>query len=220
MIFTRLGLTGGIGSGKSTVAAMLAKLGASVIDADAISRRMTAAGGAAIEPIRAAFGSSAILPSGAMDRDFMRRLVFSDPEQRQRLEAIVHPLVIAEAQQQAEDAGQSQSKAQSPSGTKVIVFDLPLLVEGGSQSPWRSLIDAVLVVDCSPETQIKRVMQRSQLAPEQVKAIINAQASRSERLAVADLVINNDAEVTLQELEKRTAEIFEAVQIRIPPLFT
>ena len=174
----RIGLTGGIGSGKSTVAAMLADLGATVVDADAISRACTAPGGAAIEPIRNAFGSAFITPGGALDRDRMRAHVFSDPEAKARLEAIIHPLVRAEI-----------DRCIASCTTDTIVLDLPLLVE----SPhWRERCDRVWVVDCSPETQIERVMARSGWPREQVQAVLAQQASRAQRLAAADVVIDND----------------------------
>lgn len=177
----RLGVTGGIGSGKSTVAAMLAERGAVVIDADAISRDTTAAGGAAIEPIRAAFGDQLITQDGALDRERMRELVFSNPAARAQLEQIIHPLVGAETRRQ-EDAAEA-------SGAACIVFDIPLLVES---SRWRPQLDRVLVVDCSPETQIERVMQRSGLPREQVLSILSQQAPRMARLQAADHVIYND----------------------------
>lgn len=177
----RLGLTGGIGSGKSTVAAMLAELGAVVLDTDAISRSLTAPHGLAIEPIRAAFGAEFITPAGALDRERMRALVFADPAARQRLEAIIHPLVGQETSRQA-------SAAQA-SGAPCLVFDVPLLVESGH---WRQKVDHVLVVDCLPETQITRVMARSALSRDAVLAIMAAQASRDVRLQAADVVIFND----------------------------
>ena len=150
----RIGLTGGIGSGKSTVADLLATCGACVIDADAISRRVTAAGGAAINPIAQQFGSQAITAQGAMDRDVMRQLVFDDVAIRRRLEAIIHPLVSLETLRQAEDAARA--------GHVCIVFDIPLLVESGR---WRQQLDRILVVDCSEATQISRVTARSGAPP-------------------------------------------------------
>ena len=177
----RLGLTGGIGSGKSTVAAMLAEMGAAVVDADAIARSLTAVGGAAIAEIAQVFGSQAITPEGAMNRDYMRQLVFEQPAQRQRLEAIIHPLVAQLSQQQMQQA--------AARGARVVVFDMPLLVENGR---WQEGLDAVLVVDCEEATQVQRVMQRSGLSAKAVQAIIAAQASRAQRRAVADWVIDNN----------------------------
>lgn len=181
----RLGLTGGIGSGKSTVAALLVELGATLIDADAISRASTAAGGSAIEAVRAAFGDEFITADQAMDRDRMRARIFADPTARTQLEAIIHPIVRAEIDQQL---------AALPRG--VAVLDLPLLAES---SAWRERCDLIWVVDCAPETQIRRVMQRNGWPRSQVEAVLAAQARREQRLAIADCVINNEG-VTLDEL--------------------
>lgn len=177
----RLGLTGGIGSGKSTVAGLLARHGAAVIDADAISRQTTAPGGAAIEAIRQVFGAELIGLDGALDREQMRTLAFSDASARQRLEQIIHPLVGQETQRQAEAAMRA--------GTRCIVFDIPLLVES---QRWRARLDQVLVIDCSPETQITRVMLRSQLPRSEIERIMGQQADRGHRLRAADHVICND----------------------------
>lgn len=174
-----MGLTGGIGSGKSTVAGLLAECGAAVVDADAISRRLTAAGGAAMPLIAASFGEQFVNAGGAMDRDRMRALVFADPGAKKKLEAIVHPLVAAETARQAESAT-------SP----CIVFDIPLLVESGR---WRQQLDRVLVVDCSEETQISRVLARNGWTREAALGVLGAQATRRQRLAAADACIYNDA---------------------------
>lgn len=176
-----LGLTGGIGSGKSTVGQMLAECGAAIIDADAISRSLTAPAGLAMPQIEAEFGPQAIDAQGALNRDFMRQLVFEDPSARQRLEAIIHPLVQSLTHQQALQA--------EAAGAKVLVLDIPLLVESGY---WLQHVDHVLVVDCEEETQIQRVMARSGLAREAVQRIIAAQATREQRRAAADWVIYND----------------------------
>jgi dephospho-CoA kinase len=173
-----IGLTGGIGSGKSTVASMLSEWGAHVLDADRIARALTEPGGAAIDPICQTFGPEVITAGGALDREAMRSTVFSKPESRRVLEAIIHPL-IGEAMGQARD--------RLPSG--VIVFDIPLLVESGR---WQPQLDAVVVVDCSATTQIERVMQRSGWSTDMVQATMRAQASRSARLAAADVVIDNE----------------------------
>ena len=192
---TRLGLTGGIGSGKSTVAGMLAERGAALIDADAISRRTTAADGQAIAAIAQTFGPEFITPEGALDRDRMRALAFSDPSARRRLEQIIHPLVGLETRHQAQAA--------IDSGHRCIVFDIPLLVE----SPhWRRLLDEVLVLDCSPVTQIERVMQRSGLGRTEVEHILASQASRGARLRAADHVICNDG-LTLLELAELVRQL-------------
>ncbi len=174
----RLGLTGGIGSGKSTAGARLHALGADLIDADAISRQSTAAGGSAIEPIRREFGDAFIGTDGALNREIMRAHVFSDPTARRRLEAIVHPIVA-----------HGISTRVRASRATCIVFDVPLLVE----SPhWRPQLDRVLVVDCSEATQLRRVRARSGWDDATVHAVIRQQASRAQRLSAADLVLFND----------------------------
>lgn len=178
----RLGLTGGIGSGKSTVAAFLAQAGVAVMDADAISRTLTQAGGLAIPAILAEFGESLITPDGAMNRDAMRALVFSNPQTKRQLEAIIHPLVA--------QALQAQTQAAMEAGKLCLVFDVPLLVESGER--WRRQVDWVCVVDCQTETQIQRVMARNSLVRPEIEAIMAQQASRAQRLAHADVVIYND----------------------------
>ena len=175
----RVGLTGGIGSGKSTVAALLAQLGATVIDTDAIARQITQPGGAAVASIRETFGADLIAPSGGMDRERMRALAFADLPTRRRLESILHPLISAEAERQA-----------AASTARILVFDIPLLVES---KEWRARLDRILVIDCSEATQIARVTQRSGWAADAVRAVIAQQASREERRACADVVIANDA---------------------------
>ncbi|HEY1229057.1 MAG TPA: dephospho-CoA kinase [Ramlibacter sp.] len=185
----RVGLTGGIGSGKSTVLEMLRQLGAATIDADAISRATTAAGGAAIPAIAQAFGPEFITPDGALDRERMRVHVYAHPQARQTLEAIIHPLVGAESDRQVQQA--------TAQGTRCIVFDIPLLVESGR---WRAQVDRVLVVDCLPATQIARVAARSGLSTAQVEAIMAAQAPRGLRLQAADAVIFNEG-LSLPQLQ-------------------
>jgi dephospho-CoA kinase len=186
----RIGLTGGIGSGKSTVAGMLAARGAAVIDADAISRSVTAPGGRAIAPIAQAFGPSMIDAQGAMNRQAMRETVFQNPEAKKQLEAIIHPLV-------SQITGE-QTQAAMQSGHRVLVFDVPLLVESGER--WRKQVDRVVVVDCDAETQRQRVMVRSGLAAEEIDRIVALQATRAQRLACADVVIFNQG-LNLVELE-------------------
>jgi dephospho-CoA kinase len=194
MAVMRVGLTGGIGSGKSTVLQMLAQLGAAVIDADAISRATTATGGAAIAAIAQRFGGDFITPLGALDRDRMRERAYADPAARKQLEEIIHPLVGQESERQVQAA--------LDAGVPCIVFDIPLLVESGR---WRERVDRVLVVDCSPETQVERVVARSGLRPEEVSAIIAAQASRGQRLAAADYVICNDG-LSLEQLRDKVVQ--------------
>ncbi len=184
----RIGLTGGIGSGKSTVAAMLAELGASIIDADAISRQLTAAGGAAMPAIASKLGAGFVNASGALDRDAMRKQVFSDPTSKRQLEAIIHPLVASQTAAQALIAERA--------GAPCVVFDVPLLVESGH---WRPRLHQVLVIDCTESRQISRVMQRSAWTREAVQLVMAGQADRAQRLAAADLCIYNDT-VSMVEL--------------------
>lgn len=192
---TRLGLTGGIGSGKSTVSNMLAGHGAAVIDADAISRELTATGGQAIPAILQAFGAEFISAEGALDRHRMRALAFSDPSARRRLEQIIHPLVGLETRRRAQAAVDT--------GSRCVVFDIPLLVES---SHWRPQLDAVLVLDCSTQTQVERVMQRNGLPKAEVEAIVAQQASRRQRLLAADHVICNDG-LSLSELDRLVRQL-------------
>ncbi|MFZ6718714.1 dephospho-CoA kinase [Undibacterium sp. Ji49W] len=172
-----LGLTGGIGSGKTTIANILGELGAALIDTDVIAHQLTVPGGLAIPAILAQFGYELLTADGAMDRSAMRELVFSDPAQKHKLENILHPLIRQETEQ-----------AVSTATGSYLIFVVPLLVESGK---WKSRVDRVLVVDCDEETQIQRVMSRNNLNREQVLAIMHNQASRQQRLAAADDVITN-----------------------------
>jgi dephospho-CoA kinase len=192
----RIGLTGGIGSGKSTVAGMLAARGAAVIDADAISRSVTAPGGRAIAAIAQSFGLQMVGPDGAMDRQAMRDRIFQDAQAKRQLEAIIHPLV---SQITAE-----QAQAALDMGRPVLVFDVPLLVESGER--WRRQVDRVLVVDCSTDTQRQRVMARNGLPAQDIDRIITQQASRAQRLACADVVIANES-LNLLELEAQVSQV-------------
>lgn len=182
----RIGLTGGIGSGKSSVGTLLGQLGAAVIDTDLIARQLTLPGGAAIDAIARDFGPQLIAADGALDRARMRELVFADPGAKRRLEGILHPLIGIETERQAGAA------ASAPA----LVFDVPLLVESGR---WRAKVDKVLVVDCRETTQVERVVRRSGWTPEAVRAVIASQASRSQRRACADAVIFNDG-ITPEQL--------------------
>jgi len=195
MVAVRLGLTGGIGSGKSTVAQLLVQAGAAHVDADAIARNVTAAGGSAIAAIRATFGDSLIGPDGALERNRMRALAFADSTAKKKLEAIVHPLVGLGAARQAQQAVDA--------GHRLLVFDIPLLVESGR---WRQQLDRIAVVDCEPSTQVARVAARNGLTQQAIEAIIAAQAPRLHRLAAADCVIYNEA-ITLDELGRKTRQL-------------
>lgn len=191
----RIGLTGGIGSGKSTVLGMLRSRGAAAIDADAISRSVTAPGGAAIPLVRERFGADFVAADGSLDRARMRDHAYAHPEARRQLEEIIHPLV-------GEEVARQEAQAEAD-GARCIVYDIPLLVESGR---WRARLERVLVIDCEPDTQVARVVARSALTPEAVRAIIAAQAPRALRLAAADLVICNEA-LNLHQLE---AEVEQA----------
>jgi dephospho-CoA kinase len=192
----RIGLTGGIGSGKSTVAGLLAAKGAAVIDADAISRSLTTPGGRAMAAIAQTFGPHMLDAQGGMDRQAMREAVFQNLQAKQRLEAIIHPLVSQITAEQALAAVQS--------GHRVLVFDVPLLVESGER--WRKQVDRVLVVDCDAQTQRQRVVARSGLAIEEIDRIIALQATRAQRLACADQVIFNQG-LGLSELAAQVAQV-------------
>jgi dephospho-CoA kinase len=178
-----VGLTGGIGSGKSAAAERFGERGAAIVDTDQIARELTAPGGAAIGAIREAFGGAVITSDGAMDRDAMRALAFSDPEMRRRLEAILHPAIRAASERRCQAAA-----------APYVVLVVPLLIESGD---YPARCDRICVVDCPPETQLARVVARSGLDPVQVRAIIEAQAAREARLAHADDVIDNRADMAM-----------------------
>ena len=182
----RIGLTGGIGSGKSTVAAMLVAQGANLIDTDGIARALAAPGGAAMPAIAAAFGPKVVAADGGLDRARMRELAFGHPETKRKLESILHPLIGQECERQA----------QAATGA-LIVFDVPLLVES---KRWRAIVERVLVVDASEEIQLQRVVARSAWTPEAVRTVIAQQAGRPLRRAAADAVICNE-NLTLAQLE-------------------
>ena len=188
-----VGLTGGIGSGKSAAAAAFGELGAAVVDVDAIAHELSAPQGAAIAAIRAAFGDALIDGRGALDRTAMRQIVFADPDARRRLEAILHPLIRAESVRRC-------VAALAP----YVVLAVPLLIESGN---YRQRCDRIAVVDCSEATQIARVVARSGIGSDEVRRIMAAQASRGERLAAADDVIDNEG--GLAELHGRVAELHQ-----------
>ncbi len=188
-----IGLTGGIGSGKTSAAGLFADLGAEIIDTDAIAHQLTRPGGAAIEAIRQAFGAGFITPDRALDRARMRALAFSDPQERRRLEGILHPLI-----RQAADARIAASRA------PCVLLVVPLLLETGA---YRQTIDRLLVVDCDVEIQTARAMARSRLGRDEVLAIMGAQVSREARLAAADEVITNNGD--FENLKRQVTALHE-----------
>ena len=184
-------LTGGIGSGKTTVANLFSDLGAALIDTDLIAHQLTGPGGAAMPAIQEAFGAKVIAPDGRLDRGAMREIAFTDPAARKRLEAILHPMIRQESDRQLRAAKSAYA-----------LLIVPLLVEGGRP---RERASRVLVVDCSPETQITRVIKRNGLPREQVLAILAAQATREQRVTAADDLIDNDGDP--QTLPQRVAAL-------------
>ena len=185
-----IGFTGGIGCGKSTVAQMFAEQGAAIIDTDAIAHQLSQPGGHAIQPIRAAFGDAYTNADGALDRAKMRSLIFSDPAARRKLEGILHPLILEQAMVQLQQLRH----------TPYVVMVVPLLLDSPD---FQRLAQSILVVDCAEDSQVARVIQRSQLDAQEVRAIIAAQTPRSERLRRADAVITNDTDIA--GLEKQVA---------------
>jgi dephospho-CoA kinase len=182
-----VGLTGGIGSGKSAAAAEFARLGAAVIDADAIAHELTRAGGAAVAGVRRVLGDEFIDAHGAMDRDKVRARVFADAQARARLEGLLHPLIRAESERRI-------AAARAP----YVVHVVPLLIESPN---YRERVQRVLVVDCAPPVQQERVRRRSGLDDEQIRRIMDAQSARQARLAAADDVIDNSG--SLDALHKQ-----------------
>ncbi len=199
-----VGLTGGIGSGKSLVADEFARLGAHVVDSDAIAHALTGVGGRAIEPIRARFGTEFVDAGGALNRGALRSFVFRDPTARLALEKILHPMIRAEAEEQA---------ASAPDTAPYVIFVIPLLIESGV---WRARVDRVLVIDCSTETQLGRVMHRSRLDETATRAIISTQATRAARLDAADDILVNEGEprAALQRTARLHARYLEYGQTR------
>lgn len=189
-----IGLTGGIGSGKSAAADCFAVLGAALVDTDRIAHQLTAPGGAAMAALEGAFGAGVIGPDGALNRPAMRALAFEDPAARERLEAILHPLIRVESERQCAAAR-----------TPYVLLVVPLLIESGS---FRQRVARVCVVDCPEEVQVARVMQRSGLQAEQVRAIMAVQASRAARLAAGDDVIDNSG--SLRALQEQVGVLHQA----------
>ena len=193
-----VGLTGGIGSGKSTVADMFAALGARVVDTDLISHQLTQAHGLAIPAIRAAFGPDIVTPQGALDRGKMRKIVFANSADKQRLEAILHPLIHAQTRQQAN----------SPTDAPYTLVVVPLLFESGRYTDW---LQRVITVDSPEETQIARTLQRGILCEADVRAIMAQQLKRDERLRLADDVIENDG--NLDDLKTQVVGIHRRLSV-------
>jgi dephospho-CoA kinase len=204
----RVGLTGGIGSGKSEVSRRLAAHGAVIIDADVAAREVVVPGSPGLAQIAATFGHEVLAPDGSLDRDRLGRIVFGDAELRAKLNAIVHPLV-REWMQQAERAAAQTANPAGP--CPVIVHDVPLLAE----SRGRDGFDVVIVVDVPPELQVERLAAQRGMAPDQARARMAAQASREQRLAVADIVIGNSG--TLEDLDRRVAEVWKDLERRAAP---
>ena len=196
----RIGLTGGIGSGKSTVAAVLQTLGAAIVDADVIARELTAPGGKVIDALRREFSPAAIDKDGGLDRAWMRVQAFGNPAVRKRLEAIVHPRVRAETEYRADTLAHS---------APYVVLVIPLLVESGN---WQQRVHRVLVIDCSEQVQLARVLQRPGIDAGTARAILAAQSSRAARLAAADDVLFNEAPFDLVE---RRAKQLHALYVHL-----
>ena len=189
-----IGLTGGIGSGKSTVAQQLVACGAHLVDTDAIARALTQAGGQAMPALAAAFGPEVMTAEGALDRAHMRRLAFGDPAVKAKLEAILHPMIGEEAWRQAEQAA-----------GRPVVFDVPLLAESGH---WRARVDRVLVVDCREATQIARVALRAGWDAGSAQRVVAQQATRAARRAIADAVVFND-DIPLDTLADEVCQLWQ-----------
>ncbi|HLP98358.1 MAG TPA: dephospho-CoA kinase [Sideroxyarcus sp.] len=193
-----VGLTGGIGSGKSTVAEQFAALGVRIIDTDAISHELTRAGGAAIAPIRDSFGAGYIAADGSLNRAQMRAAIFADAAARQQLEGILHPLILEQARRQAA----------APTAAPYTLIIVPLLFESGRYADW---LHRIITVDCPEATQITRTMQRSSLDECNVRAIMAQQIGRSERMRLADEVIHNDG--SLDDLKRQVVGIHRRLSV-------
>jgi dephospho-CoA kinase len=198
----RVGLTGGIGSGKSEVSRRLAARGAVILDADVAAREVVAPGTPGLARIAEAFGLEVIGPDGALDRERLGAIVFADPAQRERLNAIVHPLV-----REWMRAGDRAAAGSGRDGL-VVVHDVPLLAEGGRRGDF----DLVVVVDVPPELQVERLVSQRGMAADQARARMAAQATRQQRLAVADIVIGNSG--SLADLDRRVAEVWAELESR------
>jgi dephospho-CoA kinase len=191
----RVGLTGGVASGKSTVSAVLRDLGAVVVDADALAREVVEPGTPGLAAVATAFGREVLADDGSLDRARLGAVVFADPSRRKALEAIIHPLVRARA---------AQIEAAAPSGA-VVVHDIPLLVETDQEESF----DAVIVVDVPEDVQVERAARERGWSPEEARSRIAAQASREQRRAAATYVVDNSG--TTEDLRQRVAEVFAAL---------
>ncbi|HVG05068.1 MAG TPA: dephospho-CoA kinase [Burkholderiaceae bacterium] len=192
-----VGLTGGVGSGKSTIAAMLSKRGAGVVDADAIAHELTRPGGSAIDALRESFGPDAISADGSLDRARMRTRVFADPSARKQLESLLHPLIRLVMHERVVKL--------MADGSLYAVFVVPLLIEGGN---WQGYVDRILLIDCSEAAQLARVCTRAGIDESTARKIIASQASRQQRLFVADDVLLNEA--PLNQIELRVERLHQA----------
>ena len=192
-----VGLTGGVGSGKSTIAAMLGKRGAGLVDADAIAHELTRPGGSAIGALRESFGPDAIATDGSLDRARMRARVFSDSATRKQLESLLHPMIRAMMRERAAEL--------IADGSLYAVFVVPLLIEGGN---WHGYVDRILLIDCSEATQLARVCARTGIDHSTAQKMIASQATRPQRLAAADDVLFNEA--PLNQIEPRVERLHQA----------
>jgi dephospho-CoA kinase len=197
----RVGLTGGIGAGKSEVSRRLAAQGAVIIDADAAARDVVAPGTEGLAEVTEAFGRDVLLPDGGLDRARLGDLVFADPEQRARLNAIIHPKV-----------GERMAELEQAAGPgAIVVHDVPLITENGLASAY----DVVVVVDVPPRTQIDRLVKLRGMTRDQAKARIAAQATREQRLAIADMVVDNSSSLT--ELDRQVGDLWAELRRRATP---
>jgi dephospho-CoA kinase len=205
----RVGLTGGIGSGKSEVSRRLAARGAVIIDADVAARQVVVPGSPGLTRIASAFGADVLRPDGSLDRDRLGAIVFADPGQREKLNAIVHPLVrqwMLAAERTAIEAASSEPGTDP--GAPILIHDVPLLAESRGKGGF----DLVIVVDAAPQLQVERLVRQRGMAPDQAQARMTAQASREQRLAVADIVIDNSG--SLDDLDRRVGDVWAGLQRR------